>query len=317
MDLDPRRAATLLAIARHGGVIAAAEELHLSASAVSQQLARLEAEVGMALVTRMPRGTVLTPAGVIVAEAAEEIERTLAVARAHLLERATAFEGRVRLAGFASFLRAVIAPSLPAWRATYPLLTFELGEYDAQQATRMLRRGDIDVAIIEIDADEEPEILPASLREDPVLDDPWRLVVPRGALAGTGPIDLHRLPLPWLEPATPGATTTAARRIHRDAPRPSVHRYHDTLTALSLVAAGEGIAVMPLLALHGMDLREVEVHDVPGLGVRRVVMRRHPQRSSPHSQVDAVADLVRAAAVAVTGTNVRPDADSAMRAARV
>ena len=84
MDIDPRRLRVLLAVARTGGVLAAADELGITASAVSQQLNKLEDETGHAMVVRTPKGSVLTPAGLAVAEAGEEIERALSVARARI-----------------------------------------------------------------------------------------------------------------------------------------------------------------------------------------------------------------------------------------
>ena len=61
--LDPRRLRFLLAVARYGGVLAAADELAVTASAVSQQLAKLEQEAGRTLLQRTQTGSVLTPAG--------------------------------------------------------------------------------------------------------------------------------------------------------------------------------------------------------------------------------------------------------------
>ena len=58
MDVDPRKLRVLLAIARTGGVLAAADELNITPSAVSQQLNKLENEAGHALVVRTPRGSV-------------------------------------------------------------------------------------------------------------------------------------------------------------------------------------------------------------------------------------------------------------------
>ena len=60
MEIDPRRLAVLLGIHRHGGVLAAADELGVTASAISQQVARLEDETGVTLLDRQPRGAVLT-----------------------------------------------------------------------------------------------------------------------------------------------------------------------------------------------------------------------------------------------------------------
>jgi molybdate transport repressor ModE-like protein len=77
MLIDPRRLRFLLAVARSGGVLAAADDLDVTPSAVSQQLAKLESEIGRSLVRRTPTGTVLTDAGRLLVEAAEDIERML------------------------------------------------------------------------------------------------------------------------------------------------------------------------------------------------------------------------------------------------
>ena len=56
MEIDPRRLIVLRAVERHGGVVAAAAALHISPSAVSQQLVLLERETGFALIDRSRRG---------------------------------------------------------------------------------------------------------------------------------------------------------------------------------------------------------------------------------------------------------------------
>ena len=116
MEIDPRRLRFLLAVARTGGVLAAADELGVSASAVSQQLARLEGEVGRNLLERTPRGAVLTAAGHTLAESAEEIERSLEDARARLVGEDSDTVGSVHLGTFQTFLVTVLLPRLPDWR---------------------------------------------------------------------------------------------------------------------------------------------------------------------------------------------------------
>ncbi|MFC9556400.1 LysR family transcriptional regulator, partial [Rhodococcus sp. NPDC056960] len=73
------------------------------------------------------------------------------------------------------------------------------------------------------------------------------------------------------------------------------HRYFGTQTALALVAAGEGLTVLPSLALQGMLLEGVDVIDVPGLGTRRVVLRSYPRGKIADNLVAAVAVLLREA----------------------
>jgi len=78
-----------------------------------------------------------------------------------------------------------------------------------------------------------------------------------------------------------------------------VHVYQDVQTALALVAAGEGIALVPSLALLGAPFPGISPLEVPGLGTRRIVLRRHQGRGVPEA-VDVVAMLIREAASAVS-----------------
>jgi DNA-binding transcriptional LysR family regulator len=76
---------------------------------------------------------------------------------------------------------------------------------------------------------------------------------------------------------------------------PTVHTYIETQTALALVAAGEGAALIPSLALRGVTPPGIETLDLPGIGHRRIVLRRLQGRGVPEA-VDLAATLVREAA---------------------
>ena len=84
MDISAHRIAVLLAVHRAGGVVAAADLLRLSPSAVSQQVRLLEKEAGVRVLDRTPTGAVLTESGRVLAETAERIESELATARREL-----------------------------------------------------------------------------------------------------------------------------------------------------------------------------------------------------------------------------------------
>ncbi|MEJ1181347.1 MULTISPECIES: LysR family transcriptional regulator [unclassified Pseudarthrobacter] len=298
MDIDPRRLRVLLAVARTGGVLAAADELGITASAVSQQLNKLEDETGHAMVVRTPKGSVLTPAGLAVAEAGEEIERALSVARARI-EGGAQIAGVVRVGGFTSFVRTVVIPRLPEWRSQYPQLQIRIVEDDFPALMRLLRQRQLDAVVVELDSTTaEQRSLSAGMTEEPLLDEPWKLVVPAGALLSTENIDLARLPLPWLgvEPTAANSAVLGRLRQSTGAQMETVHQYQETLTALALVAAGEGIAIVPTLALSGVAHDGVDVLDVPGLGTRRIVLRRFDRRRSPSTPVDTVARLLRESA---------------------
>ncbi|MEV7605968.1 LysR family transcriptional regulator [Paenarthrobacter sp. NPDC089322] len=300
MEMDPRRLLVLLAVARTGGVLAAADELRITPSAVSQQLSKLEAEAGQALITRTPKGSVLTPAGLAMAEAAEEIERALNVARARMQGEAKV-AGVVRVGGFTSFMRTVVIPRLPEWRNQYPQLQIHIVEDSFPALMRLFRQRQLDAVVVEQDstaAVQHP--LAAGMVEEPLMDEPWKLVVPAGSLLTTENIDLSRLPLPWLgvEPSAANDAVLGRLRHSTGARIETIHQYQDTLTALSLVAAGEGVAIVPTLAVTGVAQDQVDFLDVPGLGTRHIALRRFDRRRATSLPVDTVARLLRESAAA-------------------
>ncbi|MGO4147118.1 LysR family transcriptional regulator [Paenarthrobacter sp. YAF11_1] len=300
MDVDPRRLLVLLAVARTGGVLAAADELRITPSAVSQQLSKLETEAGQALLLRTPKGSVLTPAGLAMAEAGEEIERALNVARARMQSEVN-IAGVVRVGGFTSFMRTVVIPRLPEWRSQYPQLQIQIVEDSFPAVMRLLRQRQLDAVVIEQDstaAEQHP--MAAGMVQEPLLDEPWKLVVPAGSLLGTDNIDLSRLHLPWLgvEPSAANTAVLGRLRHSTGARIETVHQYHDTLTALALVAAGEGVAIVPTLALSGVVHDHVDILDVPGLGTRHIALRRFDRRRAASLPLDTVARLLRESAAA-------------------
>jgi molybdate transport repressor ModE-like protein len=101
--LDVRRLRLLREVARRGSIAAAAEELSISASAVSQQLAKLERETGVALLERGPRSVRLTAAGVLLAKHADAVIERLELAEAELRELA---RSQSRTFAFGSFSTA-------------------------------------------------------------------------------------------------------------------------------------------------------------------------------------------------------------------
>lgn len=297
MVIDPRRLPFLLAVGRYGGILAAADELGVTPSAVSQQLARLEQEVGRPLLERQRQGAVLTAAGLAVAEAAEDVERRLNLVQAQLETDEQELRGTVRIGGFQSFLSSIIAPELPGWRLRFPGVRFELIESEQDPLLRMLRSGELEAAVVELDAGDASPTLPAGMIEVPLLDEPWMMVVPSGSLK-SGRMDLQRLNLPWVGVDKSEASAKAVRRVRRatGSRARTVHNYASIQMALALVGAGEGVALVPSLALHGVVQRGAEAVEVPGLGMRRIVLRRYAPGGPAQGTLEAVTSLIRSAA---------------------
>src|SRR6476620_6841501 len=121
---DLRLLSVLREVALRGSFSAAAESLSYTQPAVSQQIARLEKQVGVKLIEREPRGIRLTPAGEVLVRHTERIMAQLAAADEELLEVA-------------------------AFRRLRPALEVDISLLDPHESIPALRRGDIEIAITE------------------------------------------------------------------------------------------------------------------------------------------------------------------------
>ncbi len=299
MKIDPGRLRFLLAVARYGGVLAAADELGVTASAVSQQVSKLERETGHELLRRASSGSVLTPAGLALAEAAEDVERALAVAGARLEEEGAQVSGSVRIGGFQSFLASVLAPALPDWRVRHPGLQFGTVEAEEPELMRDLRSGALDAIAIELDSGQGYSA-PRGTTDVPLLDEPWKLVVPAGAVMTADVIDFGRLGMPWIGLDPAAASAQAMRRVRNElgGEESTRHTFFSFRNALALVAAGEGVTLAPALALETLPLEDLDVIDLPGLGMRRVVLRHLTRGRKESRTLSTAVALVREASAA-------------------
>ncbi|APW38091.1 LysR family transcriptional regulator [Rhodoferax koreense] len=109
-----------------GSIAAAARLLGVSAAAASQNVARLEKELGTRLLTRTTRSQALTPAGEAYFARVGPILDGLAQARAELTALHDAVQGRLKIASSVAFGRHVVAPLLPVFMARYPQVQVEM-----------------------------------------------------------------------------------------------------------------------------------------------------------------------------------------------
>ncbi|GAA2851589.1 LysR family transcriptional regulator [Streptosporangium fragile] len=290
MDIDPRRLRVLHEVARRGGVMRAAEALHLTASAVSQQLALLEREVGLALIDRSQRRVALTPAGRVLAGYAERVEEELAEARSELIRFTERLAGPVSIAAFPTVIRHLLVPALGKLAERHPQITPHIRELYGSPALRELRLGGVDLALTEQDAD---EVVPAqqSIVSHPLHVDEYRIVVPPSW--AEVPRDVADLAgAPWVAGPPDQACGHALERLaalHGFTPR-RVHFIQEFPPTLALVAAGHGVAIVPSLALLEVPDGEVVVTGITNVGARRLdaVTRVSRTRSGEPDPVQAV-----------------------------
>jgi DNA-binding transcriptional LysR family regulator len=250
IDVPALRA--LCSVAVLGTIARAARELDFTPSAVSQQIKRLESQVGVPLLATAGRGVVLTPAGqALVASAAdvfESLERGAEAARSVACGRPA---GVVRVAAFSTAIRGLLAPRLPSLAAHCPGLHVSLTEQDPDQAVHAVTTGAADMAVVH-DADGLPPRIPASLSQRHIHTDVGDLVMHRSHhLASARSVSSNDLAGQAWATSPPGTVCHQwFRRLLAGQPgEPDVrHLIDDFASQLSVVATGEVIALIPRLA---------------------------------------------------------------------
>ena len=264
--LDPRRLAVLRAFAAHGSVAAAADALSFTPSAVSQQLAQLQREAGVALLRKRGRRLELTDAGRLLVERAGELLGRLEAVEAELAASAATVRGVVRVAAFETAGIALAVPAAAALAEQHPGLAVELSDLEAEQSLPLLVQGGLDVAIAE-EYEHAPRPRIAGVEREDLVDDELVLALPRDhALAADGgPVELGALAgEAWASARTGTAYDDEVARICRGAGgfEPAVrHRVNDLGFLLALVASGRAVALVPALG---------RPEAAPGVAVRRL-----------------------------------------------
>lgn len=250
MQIDPHRLMVLRAVARAGGVLPASRALHLSASGVSQHLAKLEAEVGVELVDRSRRGggrsLALTAAGRALARHAEQLASTLTAAEREMDRFSQPRSGAVRIGGFASVLTGLVAPVVMALSIAEPGIEPLVHEVDEDDAVARLRDGQLDLVVAERATPERPTRI-RGVREVVLVRDPYLVALPAGWPPGDDPRNLLRGP--WVGLARSNASRQNLERLcgEHDLELDVRHECRDSTTMLALVAAGLGAALVPQL----------------------------------------------------------------------
>jgi DNA-binding transcriptional LysR family regulator len=265
--LNANRLRILREVAHRGSFSAAAEQLSYTQSAVSQQIGALEAEVGMTLLERRPRGVSLTAAGQTLVGHAESVLADLDAAEAALAAIAGLRGGRLRMASFPTAGATLMPLAIATFRARHPAVELTLAEGEPEQIAPRLRTGELDLALLfEFDpspADaragasgrsEESEALPAGrLTRVQLLQDPLYLALPRAhRLAGRRRLRLEDLrEEAWIQTSTDSPCARhVVRCCHAAGFEPQVSfQSDDYQTVQGLVAAGVGVALIPELAL--------------------------------------------------------------------
>jgi molybdate transport repressor ModE-like protein len=251
--LDLKRLRVLTEVARQGSFSAAADSLYLSQSAVSQQVATLEREVGLPLLERTGDGPKLTDAGRALVTHAEAAIARLDEAEREVAAIAGLEGGEVRVASFPSASVSLLTKALGSFSAAHPGVRLSVTEAEPEVSLPRLRAAEIDLAVIfdypflppvESDRDVERTLLltesmyVAMREDDPLASDKE---VRMSDLADRA----------WLCGVLPSSCGQAIEKACREAGfEPTIAFQSEEYQVLqAYIAAGMGVTLLPDMAL--------------------------------------------------------------------
>jgi DNA-binding transcriptional LysR family regulator len=270
--LDVRRLRLLRELSRLGTIAAVAQAFSYTPSAVSQQLTALEREAGVPLLRRAGRGVVLTPAGADLAARTESVLALLEEASAALAAGRTDLTGELRIGAFTTAVRTLLPGALVALGTRYPRLELHVTELDPADAPDALRTATLDIALVH-EYDYVPAEPDPALDTEPLLTETIFLASAALPAGDDDPVRRCRN-VPWIV-ASPGTLChlMAVRLCQAAGFTPKVrHHADDFATVLALVAAGQGVALVPELALADRPAA-VELTALPARRRTRIAYR--------------------------------------------
>ncbi|MEU0504204.1 LysR substrate-binding domain-containing protein [Nocardia sp. NPDC005998] len=289
--LDVRKLRLLRELAHRKTIAAVAEAMSYTPSAVSQQLTALEREAGVPLLERTGRRVTLTPAALTLVEHAETILAALEQATADLAASRAALTGTLRIGAFPTAVATILSPALISLSRDHPQLELLVTELDPATVPDALRSDTLDIALVQ-----EYDYVPAepgpALDTEPLLEETIYLAARTAAS-----LSQHRT-ASWIL-GTPGTLchTMTIRACQAAGFTPQVrHHVDDFSTVLALVAAGQGVALVPELGALTPPPSVV----LTALPTRRTTHLAYRRGTGAHPAVVAARAALRASAATIS-----------------
>ncbi|MFE2878543.1 LysR family transcriptional regulator [Streptomyces roseus] len=299
--MDERQLRILRELGELGSVTAVAEALHVTPSAISQQLRLLQRSIAVPLTERAGRRVVLTDAGQALAGAAIEVETALARARHTIADFAEQPDGGVSVAAFHSagsaffplLLRGLAGPGGPR---------LALADEDVAQDRFPALTRDYDLVLAHR-LDHGPP-WPRAVAATTLLHEPLDVALPVGhPLASRprlSPQDVADQPWITVHDGFPLMATIEAIASVANRRLDIVHRINEFAVVAEVVAAGGGLALMPRWTARTHP--DLVLRPLSGVHARRHIDVLHrPERTARRAVRTVLAELERAAAT-IRGT---------------
>ncbi|WP_026361491.1 LysR family transcriptional regulator [Amycolatopsis nigrescens] len=250
MELSLTRLRMLRELQRRGTVTAAAAALHYTPSAVSQQLAQLERDVGARLFERLGRRVQMTELGLLLTEHAEEILGAVERATMALEEAQDSITVRLTAGVWASVASGLLPSALTLLAEQHPGIQVKTVELAPEATAEAVRDGTLDFSFV-IDYSDAPMPWDVSLERSVIAVERLHAAVPRGTVPSGSVSLLELAEHPWIL-SSPKSHLGRAVRVacHRHGFEPKVnHEVGEQATAMAMVGAGLGITLVSDLGL--------------------------------------------------------------------
>ena len=243
--LELKRLRLLSELSRRGTIAEVASVVGYTPSAVSQSLAQLEREAGVALLERDGRRVRLTPAAHGLVAATDRVLAELDAAEAELAAEHETVRGEIVIGAFPSAAAGLVVPAVAELNRQHPEVDCTVREHEPEDGIPLLRSGDLDLLVSE-SYDDVPSAPVGGLESHRLLTEPLLLVA---AGDDSQTLSAHR-DAAWIAGLAGtqfAAALDAACAAAGFTPR-IVHRADDARLIQALVAAGLGVALLPALA---------------------------------------------------------------------
>jgi len=226
---------------------------HLSPSALSRQIQRLEAELGKPLFERDNRQVTLTAQGQMFRGRAREIVEKWEAARDELQDREGDLRGELRIYASVTACYSILPDLLEKFRRNYPLVHIKIETGNHSAALDKISSGELDVAVAAL-----PEKLPPGLCFKEITQTSLVFIAPGIDWPGAGLLAEPEIPwgeLPFILPEKDLARDRVEAWLRRRGVRPDVYaQVAGNEALLALVALGCGVGVVPLLVVQKQPL---------------------------------------------------------------
>jgi len=281
--LDVKRLRILREVVTQGSFSGAADALYLSQSAVSQQIATLEREVGMTLLERTREGTKPTDAGRVLVTHADAAICRLEEAERELQAIAGLEGGEVRIASFPSASATLLTQAVSNFARRHPKVRLTVADAEPEESMPRLRAGDLDLAVT---FDYPGTVVPQERDIDHtlLLTEALYVALPENhPLASRAKVNMADLAdEAWLSGSAPSSCSLIVRSACLDAGfEPRIAFESDDYHVLQgFIAEGLGVTLLPDLALHALRPGVVVRPTEPQAPQRRVWAATRKTRSA-------------------------------------